>query len=242
MKLTYVAHVVEIALIVFLCIYAFVLAPSQSQPSLVTMSDFSRLANLATSVNSTEDVINDLTSLGCRLVNVSLQWSRMELVVVVSNYSDFRWIAYSTKLVFFATADGQAVYYFTPYQGLLIAFSPMLQSDIQGGYPTQYERLEFTSAYATKSGGTFTIHLQIKNTGSAAATIDISSLLYNGKPGTGYAAQPVATFNQTTLEPGQAATGTVTMTESAEWVSGMTVELMIHTVSGKDYPKVVTLP
>ena len=108
---------------------------------------------------------------------------------------------------------------------------------------TKYEKLEFTGAYATKSTTDFTIFLTAKNTGSATATIDIPSILYNGKPSTGYTDQPVTLFSQTTLDPGQSATGNVTLPiASGEWVSGMTIELMIHTSAGKDYPKVVTLP
>jgi len=112
---------------------------------------------------------------------------------------------------------------------------------------TKYEKLEFTSAYATTDGTDFTIHMNVKNTGSATATIDVASILYNGKPDTGYGPDaPVAAFGVLTLDPGKATTGNITMPDgtltSGSWVSGMTVEIMVHTTAGKDYPKVVTLP
>ena len=110
-----------------------------------------------------------------------------------------------------------------------------------GGF-TLDEKLEFISAYATKSTVTFTIRVIIKNMGVATATIDVASLLINGVPITGYINQPVVAFNDTALDLCEYASGTVTLTESSEWVSGMTIELMIHTLAGRDYAKVVILP
>lgn len=112
---------------------------------------------------------------------------------------------------------------------------------------TKYEKLEFTTAYATKDtvAGTFTVHMTVKNTGSATATIDVPSILYNGKPFDGYAVLPLPSASFTpsvTMNPGEQATGTIVFTEGSEFVSGMTVEIMIHTVAGHDYPKVVMLP
>jgi hypothetical protein len=104
------------------------------------------------------------------------------------------------------------------------------------------EKLEFISAYAIKSSGIFTIHLLIRNMGVATATIDIPSTLFNGKPATGYVNQPVVSFNDTSLDLCEGASGSITLTESSEWVSGMTVEVLIHTATGYDYPKIVSLP
>jgi hypothetical protein len=87
--------------------------------------------------------------------------------------------------------------------------------------------------------------MMVKNTGSATATIDVPSILYNGIPASGYspaADQPIVTGLAVTLTPGQNATGTIDLEEGANWVSGMTVEIMVHTTAGKDYPKVVMLP
>ena len=121
---------------------------------------------------------------------------------------------------------------------------------------TKYEKVEFTSAYAdtvvTPAPGYFRIYMDMKNTGSAAATIDTSYTLYNGKPRTAAAytaAAPIITgFPTTTLDPGKSVTAVyidlpktgVPATEV--WTSGMTVELTIHTTAGKDYPKVIVLP
>jgi flagellin-like protein len=114
---------------------------------------------------------------------------------------------------------------------------------------TKYEKLEFTTGYATKdAAGDFTIHLTIKNTGSATATIDDTAILYNGIPADGYPTldQPVPTNLTVTLDPGKGTTGAsiamAGLSGSGTWNSGMTVEVMIHTVAGKDYPKVIMLP
>lgn len=110
---------------------------------------------------------------------------------------------------------------------------------------TKYEKVEFVSAYADTSGGNFVVHMDVKNTGSASATLDPGYILYNGKPATAYAQPPVPGFLQTTLEPGQSAIGliiTFPKVTGGNWTSGMTVEIMMHTTAGKDYPKVLTLP
>ena len=118
---------------------------------------------------------------------------------------------------------------------------------------TKYEKIEVSSAYAVlddndtpldPSDDFFLLTMDLKNTGSATATIDSSYILYNGKPATGYTDAPVPAGLDVTLEPGKVAQGTITFPKVADgdWSAGMTVEVMLHTVAGKDYPKVITLP
>jgi len=122
---------------------------------------------------------------------------------------------------------------------------------------TRFEKLEITSAYAeTIAGPTFQITLNFKNTGSAAATI--SDVLINGKPASATvglltavvdvpAAPPsydFATAGGTVSCPiGEAGSVVVTATPgTSPFVSGVSIELTIHTSAGKDYPRVVVLP
>ena len=116
---------------------------------------------------------------------------------------------------------------------------------------TKYEKIEVTSAYAVlNNNGTplnpaddfFALNIELKNTGSATATIDSSYILYNGKPASAYAVAPTPAGLDLTLEPGAAASGSITFTKGTTWTAGMTIEVMLHTVAGKDYPKVITLP
>ncbi|MEM2103667.1 MAG: archaellin/type IV pilin N-terminal domain-containing protein [Candidatus Bathyarchaeia archaeon] len=129
-----------------------------------------------------------------------------------------------------------------------------------GGAFTRYEKLEIPTAYAKNLGGNnFNITMVIKNTGSATATIDLESTLYNGKPPSAYGGYGtgVIWYNATkkqinvnspelTLEPGKTLNVVIKLANATAapnaWISGMTVEIMIHTVAGKDYPKVVVLP
>ena len=133
---------------------------------------------------------------------------------------------------------------------------------------TKYEKVEFTSAYADAVSNTnltfadgssavnvtgWIISMDVKNTGSAAATIDPTTIFYNGKPATAATYvnfNPVTNFNATTMQPGESkinmqigmnATGTSGILESP-WKSGMTIEVMLQTSAGKQYPKVITLP
>jgi hypothetical protein len=73
--------------------------------------------------------------------------------------------------------------------------------------------------------------------------------LYNGKPASAYVigdSDWVSMATGTTsysMQPGQGANIEITLNNAhGDWVSGMTVEIMLHTTGGKDYPKVVTIP
>lgn len=120
-----------------------------------------------------------------------------------------------------------------------------------GGAFTRYEKLEIPTAYATFDGnatkGSFTITMVVKNTGSATATIDTSVMLFNGKPAKAYGDyEPEISPEKPTLDPGEEVEMTINLpyedSENCPWKHGMTVEIMIHTVAGKDYPKVIVLP
>jgi len=118
-----------------------------------------------------------------------------------------------------------------------------------GGSFTKFEKVEFTTAYTDVTPNSFVVTMNLKNTGSASATLDNSTILYNGKPASGYAsATPSCLFNasitntQITMAPGESATGKISLPTTGTWTSGMTVEITLHTTGGKDYPKVITLP
>lgn len=118
-----------------------------------------------------------------------------------------------------------------------------------GGAFTRYEKLEIPTAYATVGTNKFTITMVVKNTGSATATIDNSAMLFNGKPADAYSNsyRPAISPNNPTLDPGAQVPITIDLPydntdDACPWKNGMTVEIMIHTVAGKDYPKVIVLP
>jgi flagellin-like protein len=124
---------------------------------------------------------------------------------------------------------------------------------------TRFEKLEITSAYADfDTDGNFIITLNFKNTGSAAASI--SDILINGKPANSYVGictSAKVTISGITIEGFEKAPlpapvsvpigseGKVEVTgvkNQSPFISGVTVEVTIHTAAGKDYPKVVVLP
>jgi len=156
---------------------------------------------------------------------------------------------------------------------------------------TRYEKLEFTSAYVVSSNAivicendtgseeekwnaesntTYVVKINLKNTGTAAATLDM--LFINGVPWDdldGALFQNVTTqqsswesnhgidstldyaqydnnyyYKRTsskTLEPGDSAVAIIVL-DPDEWSSGMTIEVMVQTAAGNQYPKSVTLP
>jgi flagellin-like protein len=122
-----------------------------------------------------------------------------------------------------------------------------------GGTFTRYEKIEIMSMYATKSGNQWIITARLRNTGGAAATINM--VLINGRPYSDYKFNnnnvvtvevDSSSFDENTgvtLNPGDSKTFTITILTSGNlFVSGMSVEVTFHTASGSDYPKVVVLP
>jgi archaellum component FlaG (FlaF/FlaG flagellin family) len=126
---------------------------------------------------------------------------------------------------------------------------------------TRFEKLEFTSGWAKLyykgsvypnnnsknfANDTYVVFLSLKNTGSASAGIDPATIFYNGKPYNAYTtyAPSVNLTSTKSLDPGSstlldlflpAQTGSI-------WVSSMSVEVMIQTTAGRQYPKVIVLP
>jgi FlaG/FlaF family flagellin (archaellin) len=119
---------------------------------------------------------------------------------------------------------------------------------------TKFEKVEFTSAWAEKksSPDEYVIHMTLKNTGSATATFETASIMYNGKPDTAYADGPVVDLDTTvigdqatvTLDPGQSTSGLITLpiVTDGDWSSSMSVEVQLQSTAGRQYPKVIVLP
>jgi len=109
---------------------------------------------------------------------------------------------------------------------------------------TKHEQVEIFSAYASRLGdGGWVIEIQIRNTGSVDATLDLLSI--NGKGV--YAFAPGA-VNVTPSFPFslQAGSGTADVTISvrtgtAGFTSGATVDVELQSSSGIRYPRTVML-
>ena len=103
---------------------------------------------------------------------------------------------------------------------------------------TRFEKLEIQSIYATNSTA---ITLHVKNTGSSSASID--NILINGIPCNSTdicrGVEPDPTENPILLNPGQETDLNVTI---APGYSGVTLEVAVHTASGKTYPAAVLIP
>ena len=116
------------------------------------------------------------------------------------------------------------------------------------------------------NGSAYVIKVRLKNTGTAAATLamifingvpwdDLDGALfqslttqesnYESSNNVANATYDSDTYNklttQNTLEPGETVEGIIVL-DPDEWTSGMTVEVMIQTAAGNQYPKSVTLP
>jgi hypothetical protein len=98
-----------------------------------------------------------------------------------------------------------------------------------------------------KIDSNFTIYLGMKNTGTTPTTIDSSMIRYNGKlPNateyTGYA--PIPDFDVITLKAGEQKNQRIMLIGGPDspWQSGMTVQVMLQTMKGNQFIKMLTLP
>jgi len=126
------------------------------------------------------------------------------------------------------------------------------------GVFTRYEKIEITSAYAVPGGSlgaAYTITISAKNSGSSPATID--QVLVNGVPVCQAPSATVTTLSKANnppsftvgectvvqgalaLNPGGTVQINVTLSNAP---AGVTVEVALHTASGKLYPYSVLLP
>jgi len=126
------------------------------------------------------------------------------------------------------------------------------------GVFTRFEKIEIVSAYATPgtTAGTYDVTVVAKNTGSSSATID--QIMINGVPAYNVTASGCEAIDgasppgistdglgdceitgSAALTPGASATITMTITPESP---GITIEVAVHTASGKLYPSSVLLP
>jgi len=130
---------------------------------------------------------------------------------------------------------------------------------------TRVEKLEVTGTYAIvpAAGTSWEVHITVKNTGAADATI--TSIMINGIPvsdpsATGVTSADVVvgstTYDMKTpgtsapVSVGDSAAITIKLTKSippatigsTKLTSGITLNIVIHTAAGRDYPTSVVLP
>jgi len=123
---------------------------------------------------------------------------------------------------------------------------------------TATENIQIISAYAEQQeGGGWNIYLTVKNVGTTDATID--NIFINGKPYTSYstgqadAITTITIYTSTSksgnefggsllLKAGGNVTIIITIPDGLGFTSGQMIEVKLHTASGKEYPKQVTLP
>jgi archaeal type IV pilus assembly protein PilA len=128
---------------------------------------------------------------------------------------------------------------------------------------TKFEKVEFTSTYAdppTYTNGNFTVYVTLKNTGSAAATINdiylnsrpwataYDNIIQESKVNGVFQNPPISLVNQS-LAVGQILIGRIFLPTNATgisgnliWSSGSSIEIQIQTAAGRSYSNTVVLP
>jgi flagellin-like protein len=112
---------------------------------------------------------------------------------------------------------------------------------------TQFEKVEIQAGYATVATGGWNVTLNLKNSGSATATL--THCFVNDVPVDGYGATSIVvnatqvSFPATgiTLESGQSGIITVYISSGLALTSGTTVNIRLHSSGGMDYIKLIRL-
>jgi FlaG/FlaF family flagellin (archaellin) len=129
--------------------------------------------------------------------------------------------------------------------GIAIAIAVALWMSGLIGIFTRFEKIEIRNAYATKPAGSFLVKITFINTGSADTTID--SVLVNGRLYDEWTTIGLDKTLPLACPIGVQDTMTVTISDpatsdSSQLVSGVTVNIALHTTGGKEYSAAVTLP
>jgi flagellin-like protein len=122
---------------------------------------------------------------------------------------------------------------------------------------TRLEKIEVSGTSVSKNAGVYTITMNIKNTGSADATVDnvyINGKMYNSADFTDNvtvtdgSTTPVPVSAGISVKSGSSAEIIITITPKAPatatvapFTAGTTLDVKLHTAAGKDYPQMITL-
>ncbi|MEM2293860.1 MAG: hypothetical protein QXX41_11350 [Nitrososphaerota archaeon] len=130
---------------------------------------------------------------------------------------------------------------FNKMESILLNIVSLLQQILSREY-ARVEKLEFLAAYAVKVDSEFNVLLKIKNTGLSDATIQM--ILLNGKLD-GSAKVNGTSLSNTYLgipvKVGQTVSLIITL-PAGIYTSGQTIEIMVQTIIGNQYPKTIVLP
>ena len=117
---------------------------------------------------------------------------------------------------------------------------------IIGLFTGAVERIEFVSFYAQPTATGWTLTTILRNVGTTTTSFDVC--LINGVPNTQWGnAATISPALPITLNPGQNATVTITLTRgqtigTTTLNPGVSIEVKFHTTGGREYPKLTTLP
>jgi len=113
---------------------------------------------------------------------------------------------------------------------------------------TSYERVQITASYATRSGNTYTVCVNMTNIG--AANVTVTAILINDKPYTAYGGVSISikvdgsTYDSLPVSfgPGHRFNLKITGLSTSDFRPGSTIKVSILTASGVTYDRTITLP
>ncbi len=111
---------------------------------------------------------------------------------------------------------------------------------ITGAY-VKVEKLEMTTCYATANTTHYTVYITVKDTGSTDVTLD--KLFLNAKPYDTFTGVSIEGSWNSPVTPGTARSFKVYLPyNSAPFTPGTSLDISLVSVTGREYPKMLTLP
>lgn len=99
----HIVAISELLIIVFLLFSFYHFYPTFSSVEEPQFSSFEEPPALTTEINTTESIVTDLEDLGCKIIYSAAYWDG---TYPVENYTDFRRVAYNSRVVFWHTSWG----------------------------------------------------------------------------------------------------------------------------------------
>jgi len=96
----------------------------QDPKSKVSNLDWKEPSALDKDVKNSQDILDDLESLGCVLIDDVHEFGHYGNIIRIDNYVEFRRIAYNTKIVFYGyDYEGAVLCCYTILEGAFVSYS-----------------------------------------------------------------------------------------------------------------------
>jgi len=97
----------------------------QLQKSIDVSEDWREPPPLTAAIETREDALAELESLGCILISDVYSFGTFGNWISIQNYTEFRRIAFNTKIVFYQKKIEYSEYFYTVFNGVFIRYNKL---------------------------------------------------------------------------------------------------------------------